>query len=128
MRLTSSRPAGWPRRASRSRSTTPATSSGVAETENCGSAPTSTRFLTVGAIDGVLGVVGAIEIAERVDVPLTVVAFRDEERGYGGSLGRVALGGLPQAFLELHIEQGASARPRRCAARDRDGDCRPGAR
>ncbi|HWB21569.1 MAG TPA: M20/M25/M40 family metallo-hydrolase [Gaiellaceae bacterium] len=59
-----------------------------------------------GRYDGALGVVGAIEIAERVDVPLTVVAFRDEERGYGGSLARVEFGELPRAFLELHIEQG----------------------
>jgi acetylornithine deacetylase/succinyl-diaminopimelate desuccinylase-like protein len=59
-----------------------------------------------GRYDGALGVVGAIEIAERVDVPLAVVAFRDEERGYGGSLARVEFGELPGAFLELHIEQG----------------------
>jgi acetylornithine deacetylase/succinyl-diaminopimelate desuccinylase-like protein len=59
-----------------------------------------------GRFDGALGVVAGIEVAERTDVPLAVVAFRDEERGYGGSLARVELGGLPQAFLELHIEQG----------------------
>jgi acetylornithine deacetylase/succinyl-diaminopimelate desuccinylase-like protein len=59
-----------------------------------------------GRFDGVLGVVAAIEVAQRTDVPLAVVAFRDEERGYGGSLACVELGGLPAAFLELHVEQG----------------------
>jgi acetylornithine deacetylase/succinyl-diaminopimelate desuccinylase-like protein len=59
-----------------------------------------------GRFDGALGVVAAIEAAERTSVPLAVVAFRDEERGYGGSLAAVAAGGLPDAYLELHIEQG----------------------
>jgi acetylornithine deacetylase/succinyl-diaminopimelate desuccinylase-like protein len=59
-----------------------------------------------GRFDGALGVVGAIAAAERIDAPLAVVAFRDEERGYGGSLGAVAAGGLPEAYLELHVEQG----------------------
>jgi acetylornithine deacetylase/succinyl-diaminopimelate desuccinylase-like protein len=59
-----------------------------------------------GRFDGALGVVAAIEAAERTAAPLAVVAFRDEERGYGGSLAAVAAGGLPDAYLELHIEQG----------------------
>jgi len=59
-----------------------------------------------GRFDGALGVVAAIEIAERTDVPLTVVALRDEERGCAGSRACVVAGGLPRAFLELHVEQG----------------------
>jgi acetylornithine deacetylase/succinyl-diaminopimelate desuccinylase-like protein len=59
-----------------------------------------------GRFDGALGVVAAIEIAERVDVPLAVVAFRDEERTCAGSRACVEDGRLPDAFLELHIEQG----------------------
>ena len=59
-----------------------------------------------GRFDGALGVVAAIEAAERTSVPLAVVAFRDEERGYGGSLAAVAAGGLPDAYLEVHVEQG----------------------
>lgn len=59
-----------------------------------------------GRFDGALGVVAAIEIAERTDVPLAVVAFRDEERGCVGSRACVELGSLPEAFLELHVEQG----------------------
>jgi acetylornithine deacetylase/succinyl-diaminopimelate desuccinylase-like protein len=59
-----------------------------------------------GRFDGALGVVAAIEAAERTSVPLAVVAFRDEERGYGGSLGAVRAGALPDAYLELHVEQG----------------------
>jgi acetylornithine deacetylase/succinyl-diaminopimelate desuccinylase-like protein len=60
-----------------------------------------------GRFDGVLGVLAGIEAAERLsDVPLAVVAFRDEERGFGGSLARVRRGPLPDAYLELHIEQG----------------------
>ena len=38
-----------------------------------------------GRFDGALGVVAAIEAAGRTDAPLTVVAFRDEERGCKGS-------------------------------------------
>jgi N-carbamoyl-L-amino-acid hydrolase len=59
-----------------------------------------------GRFDGALGVVAAIEIADRVDVPLVVVAFRDEERTCAGSRACVEDGRLPRAFLELHIEQG----------------------
>ena len=59
-----------------------------------------------GKYDGVLGVLAGIEIAERTDLPLVVVAFRDEERGCVGSEAAVATGDLPQAYFELHIEQG----------------------
>ncbi len=59
-----------------------------------------------GRFDGALGVVAAVEAAERTDVPLVVVAFRDEERGCAGSTACVAAGRLPEAYLELHIEQG----------------------
>jgi hydantoinase/carbamoylase family amidase len=57
-----------------------------------------------GRFDGALGVVAAIEVAERrPDLPLGVVVFRDEERGCHGSRG---LTEPPRAFVELHIEQG----------------------
>ena len=56
-----------------------------------------------GRYDGVLGVLAGIEAAERIDVPVGVVAFRDEERGFGGSLG---LSRMPDVYVEVHIEQG----------------------
>jgi len=57
-----------------------------------------------GRFDGALGVVAGIEAAARLpDAPLAVVAFRAEETGPMGSR---ALGELPEAFLEVHIEQG----------------------
>lgn len=56
-----------------------------------------------GRYDGVLGVLAGIEVAARTDAPLGVVAFRDEERGFGGSL---ALVRLPETYVELHVEQG----------------------
>jgi acetylornithine deacetylase/succinyl-diaminopimelate desuccinylase-like protein len=59
-----------------------------------------------GRFDGALGVVSAIEAAERLALPLAVVAFRDEERGCVGSRASVASGVLPAAYLELHVEQG----------------------
>ncbi len=60
-----------------------------------------------GKFDGALGVVAGIAAAERLpDLPLAVVAFRDEERGCKGSRARAASGPLPDAFLELHHEQG----------------------
>jgi acetylornithine deacetylase/succinyl-diaminopimelate desuccinylase-like protein len=58
-----------------------------------------------GKFDGALGVVAGIEAVERAGVG-AVVAFRDEERGCVGSTAFVEGGGLPAAFLELHIEQG----------------------
>jgi acetylornithine deacetylase/succinyl-diaminopimelate desuccinylase-like protein len=59
-----------------------------------------------GRFDGAVGVVAAIEAAERTSTPVVVVAFRDEEREYRGSLAAVAAGGLPDAYLEVHVEQG----------------------
>jgi allantoate deiminase len=60
-----------------------------------------------GDFDGALGVVAALEVAERLpDLSFTVVAFRDEERMYAGSEACVEDGRLPTAYLELHIEQG----------------------
>ena len=60
-----------------------------------------------GRFDGVLGVLGGLEAVERLGLPgLAVVAFRDEERGCAGSRARVASGAVPEAYLELHIEQG----------------------
>src|SRR5437762_6640954 len=57
-----------------------------------------------GRFDGVLGVVAAIEAAERLrDAPLGVAVFRAEETGPMGSR---RLSELPDAFVELHIEQG----------------------
>jgi hydantoinase/carbamoylase family amidase len=57
-----------------------------------------------GKFDGALGVVAAIEAAGRLDdAPLVVVAFRAEE---SGPMGSRRVQELPEAFLELHIEQG----------------------
>jgi acetylornithine deacetylase/succinyl-diaminopimelate desuccinylase-like protein len=62
------------------------------------SVPTGGRF------DGALGVVAAIEAATRLpEAPLAVVAFRAEETG---PMSSKRLTELPDAFLELHIEQG----------------------
>ena len=59
---------------------------------------------TAGRFDGVLGVVAAIEAAERLrDRPLAAVAFRAEETG---PMGSARLAEEPEAYLELHIEQG----------------------
>jgi acetylornithine deacetylase/succinyl-diaminopimelate desuccinylase-like protein len=59
---------------------------------------------TAGRFDGALGVVAAIEAASRLpDAPLAVVAFRAEETGPMGSKEITA---APDAYLELHIEQG----------------------
>src|SRR5690348_12147484 len=60
-----------------------------------------------GRFDGALGVVAALEAAERrPDLELTVVAFRDEERTCAGSHACVEDARLPDAYLELHVEQG----------------------
>jgi allantoate deiminase len=59
---------------------------------------------TAGRFDGVLGVVAAIEAAERLrDAQLAVVAFRAEETG---PMGSKRLEERPDAFVELHVEQG----------------------
>jgi len=60
-----------------------------------------------GRFDGALGVVAALEVAERrPELELTVVAFRDEERTCAGSHACAEDGRLPEAYLELHVEQG----------------------
>ena len=57
-----------------------------------------------GRYDGVLGVLAGIEAASRLpDAPLAVVVFRAEETG---PMGSKALVDFPEAFVELHIEQG----------------------
>jgi acetylornithine deacetylase/succinyl-diaminopimelate desuccinylase-like protein len=57
-----------------------------------------------GRFDGALGVVAGLEVVERLGLPgLAVVAFRDEERGCAGSRAAVE---RPDAYVELHIEQG----------------------
>jgi len=58
-----------------------------------------------GKFDGALGVVAAIEAVERAGRG-TVAIFRDEERGCAGGRALVSRGALPDAFLEVHIEQG----------------------
>jgi allantoate deiminase len=59
---------------------------------------------TAGRFDGALGVVAAIEAASRLrDRPLAVVAFRAEE---SGPMGSKRIESTPDAYLELHIEQG----------------------
>jgi acetylornithine deacetylase/succinyl-diaminopimelate desuccinylase-like protein len=57
-----------------------------------------------GKFDGALGVVAGIDAAARLpDAQLGVVAFRAEETG---PMGSKQLERLPEAFVELHIEQG----------------------
>ena len=57
-----------------------------------------------GRFDGTLGVAAGLEAVERLGLPgLGVVVFRDEERGCAGSKGCSV---RPDAYLEVHIEQG----------------------
>jgi acetylornithine deacetylase/succinyl-diaminopimelate desuccinylase-like protein len=57
-----------------------------------------------GRFDGVIGVLAGIEAAARLpDAPVGVAVFRAEETGPMGSR---RLAELPDAFLEVHIEQG----------------------
>jgi allantoate deiminase len=57
-----------------------------------------------GRFDGALGVVAGLEAVAQLAIPgLAVVVFRDEERGCAGSRGCAA---RPDAYVELHIEQG----------------------
>lgn len=68
-----------------------------------------------GRFDGALGVVAAIEALERIGRqarPLAAVVFRGEEVGCVGSRARCEAGGLPEVFVEVHVEQG----PRLAAA------------
>jgi acetylornithine deacetylase/succinyl-diaminopimelate desuccinylase-like protein len=58
-----------------------------------------------GKFDGALGVVAAIEAVERARHG-SVAVFRGEEVGCIGSTARVRRGDLPDAFLEVHVEQG----------------------
>src|SRR5262245_40633852 len=58
-----------------------------------------------GKFDGALGVVAGIEAVERAGRG-SVAVFREEERGCVGSRAFVERGELPDAFVELHIEQG----------------------
>jgi allantoate deiminase len=59
---------------------------------------------TAGRFDGALGVVAAIEAAARLpEAPLAVVAFRAEETG---PMGSKEIAEAPDAYLEVHIEQG----------------------
>ena len=59
---------------------------------------------TAGRFDGALGVVAAIEEAARLpEAPLAVVAFRAEE---SGPMGSKRIESTPDAYLEVHIEQG----------------------
>jgi acetylornithine deacetylase/succinyl-diaminopimelate desuccinylase-like protein len=59
---------------------------------------------TAGRFDGALGVVAAIEAADRLRAtPLAVVAFRAEETG---PMGSKSLASFPEAYLEVHLEQG----------------------
>jgi acetylornithine deacetylase/succinyl-diaminopimelate desuccinylase-like protein len=57
-----------------------------------------------GRFDGTLGVLAGLEAVARLGTPgLAVVVFRDEERGCAGSRACTA---RPDAYVELHIEQG----------------------
>ncbi|MFL6035132.1 MAG: M20/M25/M40 family metallo-hydrolase [Gaiellaceae bacterium] len=57
-----------------------------------------------GRFDGVIGVLAGIEAAARLpEAPLGVAVFRAEETGPMGSR---RLAELPEAFIEVHIEQG----------------------
>jgi acetylornithine deacetylase/succinyl-diaminopimelate desuccinylase-like protein len=57
-----------------------------------------------GRFDGVIGALAGIEAAARLpEAPLGVAVFRAEETGPMGSRRLVS---LPDAFLEVHIEQG----------------------
>src|SRR5262245_34254757 len=59
-----------------------------------------------GRYDGALGVVAGLEAVERAGAG-SVAVFRGEEVGCIGSRALVARGGaLPQAFVEVHVEQG----------------------
>lgn len=65
---------------------------------------------TAGKYDGVLGVLGGIEAADtlrgRLNHPLQVVVFNDEENSMSGSIGYCSDEPDIKVFLELHVEQG----------------------
>ena len=83
-----------------------------------------------GRYDGALGVVAGIEAVPSGSGQRTLAASSHSatRSGAAGSHGLVADGALPEAFLELHIEQGPVLERSGGAARGRDGDRRPGAR
>ena len=64
---------------------------------------------TAGKYDGALGVLAGLEAARilrgRLQHPLEVVIFDDEENTMGGSIG-YSSARTPHAFIELHVEQG----------------------
>ena len=93
-------------RARRSRSTPPGTLSAGAATRASGSARTSTPCRTAATSTACSGSSPASSWPSGSDVPFAVVAFRDEERGCAGSSACAAAGRLPEAYLELHVEQG----------------------
>ena len=71
-----------------------------------------------GRFDGVLGVLAGLEAVERVGRrrrTLAVVAFRDEERGFGGSRARVQHGPLPEALRRGAHRAGPRPRSARAA-------------
>ena len=106
MQRTSSLRPGFARRASRSRATRAGNTFGRRGEARLWLGSHLDTVPNGGRFDGALGVVAAIEVAARIDVPLAVVAFRDEERSCAGSRACVEDRRLPEAFLELHIEQG----------------------
>ena len=65
---------------------------------------------TAGKYDGVLGVLAGIEAARvlkgKLNHPLEVIVFRDEENTMDGSINFCASEPDIKAFLELHVEQG----------------------
>ena len=65
---------------------------------------------TSGKYDGVLGVLGGLEVARTLrgslTSPLEVVVFDDEENTMRGSIGYTSSKPDIKAFLELHVEQG----------------------
>ena len=100
------RGAGWPRPGSRSRSTLPGTSSAAAARRRSGPARTSTRFRTAGRFDGALGC-RRRDRGRRADRR----AARRRRLSRRGARVRRQPGlrrarPAPEAFLELHVEQG----------------------
>ena len=65
---------------------------------------------TAGKYDGVLGVLAGLEAARelkgKIEHPLEVVIFHDEENTMSGSIGYTSSQPDITAFLELHVEQG----------------------
>ncbi|QBP06029.1 N-carbamoyl-L-amino acid hydrolase [Synechococcus phage S-B68] len=72
-----------------------------------------------GKYDGALGVVAGIEAAKalrgKLEHPLEIVAFSDEEITMSGSKGYVSDSPTPKAFVELHVEQGPVLEHEKCS-------------